>query len=84
MSHYKQYPPNTEYLLSYFESRGGKYATVIFFGLQYILKKWLQHSITMEMVQEADEFYKEQFATENTKVFNREGLKISKSFVLGQ
>ena len=73
MSHYKQYPPNTEYLMSYFESRGGKYPTVIFFGLQYILKKWLQHPITMEMVKEADEFYKDQFATENTKVFNREG-----------
>ena len=73
MSHYKQYPPNTEYLMSYFESRGGKYPTVIFFGLQYILKKWLQHPITMEMVKEADEFYKDQFATDNTKVFNREG-----------
>ena len=73
MSHYKQYPPKTEYLLSYFESRGGKYPTVIFFGLQYILKKWLQYPITMEMVKEADEFYMEQFATDNTKVFNREG-----------
>jgi len=73
VSHYKQYPPNTEYLMSYFESRGGKYPTVIFFGLQYILKKWLQHPITMEMVKEADEFYKDQFATDNTKVFNREG-----------
>ena len=34
VSHYKQYPSGTQYVYSYFESRGGKYDTVTFFGLQ--------------------------------------------------
>ena len=36
-SHWKQYPPGTEYVYSYFESRGGKFDEVTFFGLQYII-----------------------------------------------
>jgi nicotinamide phosphoribosyltransferase len=41
LSHHLQYPPNTEVVYSYFESRGGKFPAVCFFGLQYIIKKWL-------------------------------------------
>ena len=41
VSHYKQYPPGTEYVYSYFESRGGKYDETTFFGLQYFLKRYL-------------------------------------------
>lgn len=37
-SHHFQYPPNTEVVYSYFESRGGKFPAVCFFGLQYIIK----------------------------------------------
>ena len=38
LSHYRQYPPRTEYVYSYFESRGGAWNEVVFFGLQYALK----------------------------------------------
>ena len=41
VSHYKQYPPDTTHIYSYLESRGGKFQTTIFFGLQYFLKEYL-------------------------------------------
>jgi len=34
VSHYGQYPPGTETVYSYFESRGGVYDECCFFGLQ--------------------------------------------------
>lgn len=41
LSHYKQYPPKTQYVYSYLESRGGQFDNTVFFGLQYLLKKYL-------------------------------------------
>ena len=41
ISHHLQYPPDTTTIFSYFESRGGKWDKTVFFGLQYILKKYL-------------------------------------------
>eukprot|EP00755_Sulcionema_specki_P014340 Sspe_Gene.56400::Locus_31028_Transcript_1_1_Confidence_1.000_Length_2012::g.56400::m.56400/K03462/NAMPT; nicotinamide phosphoribosyltransferase len=41
VTHFKQYPPKTTVVYSYFESRGGKYTETVFFGLQYFLKKHL-------------------------------------------
>lgn len=38
VTHHRQYPPGTEVVYSYFESRGGATAEVVFFGLQYIIK----------------------------------------------
>ena len=40
-SHWRQYPPNTTTVYSYFESRGGKFDEVTIFGLQYIIKRYL-------------------------------------------
>jgi nicotinamide phosphoribosyltransferase len=40
-SHWLQYPPGTRTVFSYFESRGGVFPEVTFFGLQYFLKKYL-------------------------------------------
>ncbi|MEM5528195.1 nicotinate phosphoribosyltransferase [Gammaproteobacteria bacterium AS21] len=37
LSHYKQYPPNTEHVFSYIESRGGAFKSTLFFGLQKAL-----------------------------------------------
>ena len=45
-SHFKQYPPGTQYVSSYIESRGGKYDTTVFFGLQGFIKKYLNTPIT--------------------------------------
>ncbi len=54
-SHFLQYPPQTEYLHAYLESRGGRYAYTRFFGLQYLLERYLTQRITLEMVLEAHE-----------------------------
>lgn len=52
-SHFLQYPKGTTRLFSYLESRGGRYPTTRFFGLQYILDKYLTRRVTQEMVDEA-------------------------------
>lgn len=52
-SHWLQYPPNTEIVFSYIESRGGKYERTLFFGLQMFLKEYLSKPITQEMIEEA-------------------------------
>ena len=48
VSHYKQYPPGTETVYSYFESRGGKYEEVCFFGLQYFIKRYLVGAVVTQ------------------------------------
>ncbi|WP_412028137.1 nicotinate phosphoribosyltransferase [Deinococcus yunweiensis] len=52
-SHFLQYPQGTTRLFSYLESRGGKYPATRFFGLQYLLDRYLTRRITAEMVEEA-------------------------------
>ena len=52
-SHFLQYPAGTTRLFSYLESRGGRYPQTRFFGLQYILDRYLTRRITAEMVEEA-------------------------------
>lgn len=56
-SHYLQYPENTTSMFSYIESRGGEYDKTVFFGLQYYLKKYLTHRVTVAEVKEAKEFF---------------------------
>ena len=72
VSHYLQYPPNTESIYSYFESRGGKFPNTVFFGLQYYLKEYLEGTvITKEKIKEAKELFSKHFG--NSKLFNEEG-----------
>lgn len=52
-SHFLQYPQGTTRLFSYLESRGGRYPQTRFFGLQYILDRYLTRRITADMVEEA-------------------------------
>lgn len=54
-SHYLQYPPDTEKVFSYLESRGSEreYETCLFFGLQYILKEYFEDPISYEEFYEA-------------------------------
>jgi len=68
VTHWKQYPPGTERVYSYFESRGGKFDSVLFFGLQYFLKRYLTTQITKEMIDEAEPFWKA-----HGEPFNRKG-----------
>lgn len=57
VSHFLQYPPGTKSMFSYIESRGGEYDKTVFFGLQYIIKKYLTHRVTVAEVEEAKEFW---------------------------
>ncbi|XP_015779653.1 PREDICTED: nicotinamide phosphoribosyltransferase-like [Acropora digitifera] len=71
VSHHKQYPPGTSILFSYFESRGGKFPEVCFFGLQYLIKRWLVGQVvTAEKIRQAKDFYQLHFGY---NLFNEEG-----------
>ncbi len=71
-THWKQYPPGTQTVYSYFESRGGQFPQTVFFGLQYLLKKYLTGKVLTEShIQEAQSFAQEHFARED--VFNLSG-----------
>ncbi|CAJ0599933.1 unnamed protein product [Cylicocyclus nassatus] len=73
LTHHNQYPEGTTNVYSYFESRGGKFPEVCFFGLQYILKRWLVGVVvTHEMIDDAIEFYKLHFTMD---VFNEAGWR---------
>ncbi|KAK5974352.1 hypothetical protein GCK32_002259 [Trichostrongylus colubriformis] len=73
ITHHNQYPEGTTHVYSYFESRGGKFPEVCFFGLQYILKRWLVGAVvTHEMIAEAKSFYMLHF---NMDVFNESGWR---------
>ena len=67
-SHWKQYPEGAHGYSGYVESRGGVYSETVFFGLQYVLKKYLTQPITQQDIDEA-----EKFATAHGEPFNREG-----------
>lgn len=54
VSHFKQYPPDTESIYSYLESRGGLFPETVFFGLNYYLKEYLSKPITMADVDRAE------------------------------
>lgn len=71
-SHAAQYPPGSQVVYSYFESRGGKFHDVVFFGLQIILKKYFTGQVvTREKIDEAAELWGAHFG--NEKIFNRAG-----------
>lgn len=57
-SHWAQYPPGTEYVSSYIESRGGRWSRTVFYGLQIFLKKYLSKPITKKDINEAEVFWK--------------------------
>ena len=68
-SHFKIYEEGTTNMFSYIESRvGSEYPEVVFFGLQYYLKKYLSHKITEAEVEEANLFF-----TAHGEPFNYEG-----------
>jgi nicotinamide phosphoribosyltransferase len=68
VSHWVQYPANTTSMFSYIESRGGRYDKTVFFGLQYIIDRYLTKPISQEDIDEAAEFYEAHGVP-----FNREG-----------
>lgn len=63
LSHYNQYPKGTEAVYSYFEARAGaEWDEVKFFGLQYLLKEYLEGVVvTQAMINEAEMLAKAHF-----------------------
>jgi nicotinamide phosphoribosyltransferase len=71
--HHRMYMPGTEHMYSYLESRNGaQYPYTVWFGLQYIIKRWLTKPVTQEMVDEFAEFCKLHFV-DDKNVFNKKG-----------
>jgi nicotinamide phosphoribosyltransferase len=58
--HYSLYPPGTEYVSSYIESRGGEFPATMFVGLQAFLREYLMRPITLEDIDEAERIEREQ------------------------
>lgn len=54
---HQMYPPKTEHVYSYIESRGGPSSHTLFFGLQMFIKNYLMRPITKDDVDEAEEFW---------------------------
>ena len=72
ISHYRQYPPGTEKVFSFFESRGGMFPAVTFFGLQYILARYLAGTaVTAQDVAEAKDYFAAHFGDKT--LFNEAG-----------
>ncbi|KAJ3601986.1 hypothetical protein NHX12_029747 [Muraenolepis orangiensis] len=76
ITHYKQYPANINKIYSYFECRckkGSPFSEVVFFGLQYLLKKYLTGPVvTEEKIQQAKVFYQMHF---RQTVFDEDGWR---------
>ncbi len=53
-SHWLQYPPQTEYISSYIEPRGGDFEHVVFFGLQAFLLEYLSKPFAQAHIDEAE------------------------------
>lgn len=68
LSHWNQYPPGTEYVHAYIESRGGVFDRTLFFGLQMWIEEYMKKPITKENIDEAEEI-----ALAHGEPFNREG-----------
>jgi nicotinamide phosphoribosyltransferase len=68
VSMWKQYPAGTTGVYSYIESRGGRYDSTVFFGLQAFIKEYLLEPITQTDIDIADEIL-----TLHGEPFNRAG-----------
>ncbi len=73
-SHYKLYTPGTTKIYSYLESRGGMFDEIVFYGLQYFLKEYLQgQAFTKENIDEAEDIMNGVFGRQG--VFKRENFE---------
>jgi nicotinamide phosphoribosyltransferase len=68
VSMFKQYPAGTTGVYSYIESRGGRYDSTVFFGLQAFIKEYLLSPISQADIDIADEIL-----TAHGEPFNRAG-----------
>ncbi|MCH2173180.1 nicotinate phosphoribosyltransferase [Myxococcota bacterium] len=74
ISHWRQYPSGTERVYSYFESRGGRFNEVVFFGLQYVLRRYLEGAVvTREGIDQASRIWASHF--DSPDLFYRDGFE---------
>ena len=74
LNHWKMYPPGTEAVYSYFESReGAQFPYTVFFGLQYILEKYLTRFGGWYDLKDAHDLAAEHFGRDD--YFNEEGWR---------
>ena len=73
LAHWQQYPEDTEGVYSYWESRdGARYRTTTFFGLQYLVKRYLEGAAVNEAdAEEAFELARHHFG--DASLFNYQG-----------
>jgi nicotinamide phosphoribosyltransferase len=75
MGHFRQYPPGTERVYSYFESRGSDpafgFTESVFFGLQYLLDSIAGEFISSHDIDDAEQLCRLHFG--NDHCFNRRG-----------
>ena len=72
VTHHPQLPKGSEIIHSYLESRGGVFPSTVFFGLQYLIKRYLEGQvITQAKIDEAEEKFIPCFGGAN--YFNRKG-----------
>lgn len=72
VTHWRQYPAGTTRVFSFLESRGGQYPQVTLFGLQYIIKQYLEGEVvTAADIDEAREFFAAHFG--DATLFNEAG-----------
>ena len=71
--HCVNYPDKLTKLVSYLESRGGKFEETVMFGLQYIIKKYLVGNVlSKEMIEEADQKLNGEGGVFSTPVFPKQ------------
>lgn len=78
VTHWLQYPPETQVVYSYLEARkasyGGELSRTMFFGLQYFLKKYLTGvRVTEEFIQDGKDFWGKHLG--NPDLFNEKGWR---------
>lgn len=72
VSHWRQYPPGTSEVYSYFEARGGEWAETVFFGLQYILQRHFEgRVVTKPKIDQAKRLFARHFGDDT--LFNEKG-----------
>lgn len=73
VGHWPQYPRGTTNIYSYLEARvGAEFPETVFFGLQYLLKRYLMQPLTARDVEEAHDLFALHFG--NPDLFNRTGF----------
>lgn len=73
VGHWPQYPPGTENVYSYFESRGGMYPQTVFFGLQYLIERYLTKVPNIGDITAARDLFAAHFGSD--KLFNEQGWR---------